>query len=170
MITFCRMDAELRPEVEVLLAQFLREDEHYLASSAVYGDRGGDRLGHALQMFLEHPELGFVWVGTTGTTPVAVCVVCFAISTSTGTLVAKLDDVYVTPDLRGKGIGSELLSSLVPELRCSGVARIDTSVHFGNPGAKRYYERNGFQALNEERLALLLEDEDLDNQVGDIRR
>jgi len=159
------MDAELRPEVEVLLAQFLRQDEHYLASRAVYGDSTGDGLGQALRMFLEHPELGFVWVGASDSGPVAACVVCFAISTSTGTLVAKLDDMYVAPDCRGKGVGSALLSSLVSELRQLGITRIDTSVHFENSGAKRFYERNGFKPLGEERLSLLLSNEDPDTQA-----
>jgi ribosomal protein S18 acetylase RimI-like enzyme len=158
MITYRRMEKELRPQVEVLLAQFLREDEHYLANSDVYGDCGDHGLDHALQMFLEHPELGFVWIGTGDTGPIAVCVVCFAISTSTGTLVAKLDDVYVADNLRKRGIGSELLSSLITELRGLGITRIDTSVHFDNSAAKRYYERNGFKTLDEERLSLLLRD------------
>lgn len=159
MIAYRRMDDELRPRVEALLACFLREDEHYLASSDVYGDSEGRGLGPALEMFLQRPELGFVWVGVGDAGPVAVCVVCFAISTSTGTLVAKLDDVYVAPDLRGRGIGSGLLSSLVTLLRGLGVARIDTGVHFDNPRAKRYYERNGFRTLGEERLSLLLKDD-----------
>ena len=81
-------------------------------------------------MFLSRPELGFVWVGSGETGPVAVCVVCFGISTFAGTPVAELDDVYVTPDSRSRGIGSELLSSLVMELRGLGIARIDTSVHY----------------------------------------
>ena len=165
MITYRRMDTDLRPQVEVLLAQFLREDEYYLASSAVYGDCGDNGLGRALQMFLGRPELGFVWVGSAETGPVAVCVVCFAISTSTGTLVAKLDDVYVTPDWRSKGIGSEFLSSLVMELRGLGIARLDTSVHFGNSAAKRFYERNGFKALDEERLSLLLTEGEPNNAM-----
>ena len=158
MITYRRMDTELRPQVEVLLTQFLREDEHYLASSAIYGDCDGQGVGGALQLFLDRPELGFVWVGTRESAPVAVCVVCFAISTSTGTLVAKLDDVFVAPGSRGIGVGTEFLSSLASELRDQGVTRIDTSVHFENHGAKRFYERNGFKPLDEERLSLLLRD------------
>ena len=120
-------------------------------------------------MFLEQPELGFVWVGIGDSGPVAVCVVCFAISTSTGTLVAKLDDVYVVADSRGRGIGSELLSSLAAELRGLGISRIDTSVHFDNSGARRYYVRNGFKALSEERLSLLLGREDPDTGVEATR-
>jgi len=156
MIEYRRMDEALRPAVEILLAGFLREDEYYLASSSVYGDSGDDGPRRALRLFLERPGLGFVWIGVSGARPVAVCVVCFAISTSTGSLVAKLDDVYVVTDSRGKGIGSGLLSTLSVELRDIGVNRIDTSVHFDNSRAKRFYERNGFRTLDEERLSLLL--------------
>ena len=41
---------------------FLSEDEHYLASSKAYGDRGFQGLNDALDLFLEQPELGFVWM------------------------------------------------------------------------------------------------------------
>jgi len=119
------MDIELRPRVEGLLTQFLREDEHYLASSAIYGDCDGQGVGRALQLFLDRPELGFVWVGTREREAVTACVVCFARSTSTGTLVAKLDDVFVAPGSRGSGIGTELLTSLASELRGLDVTRID---------------------------------------------
>ena len=77
MITYRRMDTDLKPEVEDLLAQFLREDEHYLASRAAYGDSTGDGLGDALKMFLDRPDLGFVWVGTSDEKPVAACVVSY---------------------------------------------------------------------------------------------
>lgn len=67
-----------------------------------------------------------------------------------------MDDVYVAPLSRNNGLGSELLESLDTELRALGIARIDTSVHFDNSGAKRFYERNGFRVLGEERLSRLL--------------
>ena len=65
-------------------------------------------------------------------------------------------------------MGSDLLSSLGSELRGLGATRIDTSVHFNNSEAKRYYEGNGFQALNEERLSLLLRHEDPNIPSGRI--
>ena len=43
-------------------ARFCNEDEHYLASSKAYGDRGFQGLNDALDLFLEQPELGFVWM------------------------------------------------------------------------------------------------------------
>ena len=66
-----------------MLGDFLREDEHYLASSQAYGDLGLQGLNNALDIFLEHPELGFVWMAYDEAGVAGICVVCYAISTST---------------------------------------------------------------------------------------
>src|ERR1044071_5519596 len=89
-----------------MLSDFLSADEHYLASSQAYGDLGLKGLNNALDLFLERPELGFVWMAYDEHGVAGTCVVCYAISTSMGSVVAKLDDVSVKPDRRGKGIGS----------------------------------------------------------------
>lgn len=139
-----------------MLSDFLSGDEHYLASSAAYGDRGIQGLNDALYLFLEHPDLGFVWMAYDENGVGGVCVVCYAVSTSMGSLVAKLDDVSVKADRRGQGIGSELLKQLKVQLKKESVARIDVGVHLDNPEARRFYEKLGFVALNEERLACVI--------------
>jgi GNAT superfamily N-acetyltransferase len=141
---------------ESLFLDFLRADPHYLDVAAAYGDAGQGALRRALEMFLARPELGFVWNARSNDEIVGCCVVCFAISTSRGTLVAKLDDVNVRPGLEGRGIGGAMLASLKEELRGAGVTRIDTATHFDNPGARRFYERHGFASLREERMSCLL--------------
>ena len=151
-----RMTPESRDDAFALLRAFLREDPHYLDSSAAYGDGGEAALARALELFLAKPETGFVWLAYDGAHAVAACVVCFAISTSAGALVAKLDDVVVQAGREGRGIGSAHLTALKGELRRLGVKRIDTAVHLRNAGARRFYERHGFRALAEERIALLL--------------
>jgi GNAT superfamily N-acetyltransferase len=80
----------------------------------------------------------------------------YAISTSMGRVVAKLDDVFVAADYRGKGVGTRMLESLKAECRKKKIGCIDTAVHKGNPGAAKYYARLGFKALEEERLAVVL--------------
>ena len=139
-----------------MLTEFLSADEHYLASSQAYGDLGLQGLNNALDLFLERPELGFVWMAFDERGAAGICVVCYAISTSMGAVVAKLDDVSVKPDRRGKGIGTELIEQLKEQLRREAVTRIDVAVHMENPQARSFYERTGFVRLNEERLSCLI--------------
>jgi len=139
-----------------LLSAFLTEDEHYLASSKAYGDRGVKGLNDALDLFLEQPELGFVWMAYDADGIAGICVVCYAISTSMGAVVAKLDDVSVEATRRGQGIGTALVDQLKQQLSKESVKRIDVGVHLENPEARNFYERLGFVALNEERLACVI--------------
>jgi GNAT superfamily N-acetyltransferase len=150
------MGASDRNAAAELFLAFLQSDPHYRDVAATYGDGGPEALGRAMDLFIAKPELGFVWMARRGGEVVGCCVLCFAISTSRGTLVAKLDDVNVRPGLEGQGIGSAMLASLKGELRRVGVTRIDTASHFDNPGARRFYERHGFASLREERLSCLL--------------
>jgi GNAT superfamily N-acetyltransferase len=143
-----------------MLHAFLNEDEHYLASSKAYGDRGFQGLNDALDLFLERPELGFVWLAHDDDGVCGICVVCYAISTSMGAVVVKLDDVSVKADRRGTGVGTALLEQLKAQLRKEAVTRIDVGVHLENPEARRFYEKLGFVALNEERLAGVIEEVD----------
>jgi ribosomal protein S18 acetylase RimI-like enzyme len=113
-------------------------------------------LNDALDLFLERPELGFVWMAYDEQGAAGICVVCYAISTSMGAIVAKLDDVSVKTDRRGHGVGSQMLEHLKEQLRKEFVTRIDVAVHLENPQARRFYEKLGFVALNEERLSCLI--------------
>jgi GNAT superfamily N-acetyltransferase len=145
-----------RSDAAKLLNAFLCQDKHYLASSKAYGDQGLPALRRALRMFLRHPELGFVWLAYANGDSVGVCVVCYAISTSIGGRVAKLDDVFVAQDRQRQGIATTMLKALTKELKKEGVRRIDTSVYKRNRVGEKYYQRLGFKPLNEERLALVL--------------
>ena len=156
MITCRRMNATDVPDAFDMLSAFLTEDEHYLASSKVYGDRGTKGLADALDLFLTRPELGFVWLAYDDHGIAGICVVCYAISTSLGTLVGKLDDVSVKENRRGQGIGTALIQQLKVELQQHNVMRIDVAVHVDNPEARRFYEKLGFSPLNEERLACVI--------------
>ncbi len=150
------MTAASLPGALAVLTEFLTDDAHYLASSDVYGDAGPGATMAALRLFLERPELGLVYVARRGDDVIAACVACYAISTSRGGLVIKLDDVSVKRAHTGHGIGGAMLEALKVFLRTQGVSRIDCGCHRDNMGAWRFYERHGFRPLHEERIACLL--------------
>lgn len=152
-----RMTVATRTSAQTLLAAFLAEDAHYRASASDYGDCGLPALERALDLILAHPEIGFVWIAqAVADEVVGCCVACYAISTSRGAIVVKLDDVTIRDGWRGRGIGGAMLEALARQLRAEGVGRIDTACHRDNAGAWRFYERLGYRPLDEERIALLL--------------
>src|SRR5664279_2225597 len=114
------MTAATRGDARALLGAFLADDAHYRASAAVYGDGGTAALDRALDLFLAHPETGFVWLAQMredgAVLTVGACVVCRAISTSRGAVVAKLDDVTIRGDWQGRGVGQCMLTSLMRHL------------------------------------------------------
>lgn len=159
-IECARMTAASRGDARALLGEFLANDAHYRDNAARYGDGGMQALDRALDLLVLRPDLGFVWLAYAREAErcevAGACVVCYAISTARGSLVAKLDDVSIAAAWQNQGIGSAMLHALAATLRGEGVTRIDSSCHRDNAGAWRFYERLGFRALDEERIAWLL--------------
>jgi ribosomal protein S18 acetylase RimI-like enzyme len=52
--------------------------------------------------------------------------------------------IYLTPELRGKGLGAELVDRAVEFCREQGLERLRLRVGKSNTGAQRFYERGGF--------------------------
>jgi GNAT superfamily N-acetyltransferase len=58
--------------------------------------------------------------------------------------VALLDELYVRPDLRGRGIGTAMLGRAFELLRERGAGLFEVNVDEDDRGARRFYERHGF--------------------------
>ena len=63
-----------------------------------------------------------------------------------------LEDVYVEPDARGKGLGRALLLEVIRTAKERGAARCEWMVLNWNERAKHFYESMGARPLNDWRL------------------
>ncbi|MFN8075753.1 MAG: GNAT family N-acetyltransferase [Kineosporiaceae bacterium] len=82
--------------------------------------------------------------------PAGVAVLFLRDSTWTDAPVGTLEELYVTPDLRGRGTGTALLTALLQELAGAGVTEVDVPVDEGDDDARRFYERLGFTNTHED--------------------
>ena len=58
--------------------------------------------------------------------------------------VALLDELYVAPDLRGRGHGTALLRAAEDAVRHRGVELLEIDVDGEDVDARRFYERHGY--------------------------
>jgi ribosomal protein S18 acetylase RimI-like enzyme len=68
----------------------------------------------------------------------------FRPSLYTGALDAYLEELYVVPERRGRGLGRALLEAAMEYARERGAARIDLNTSVDDVAARALYERSGF--------------------------
>jgi GNAT superfamily N-acetyltransferase len=61
--------------------------------------------------------------------------------------VALLDELYVVPERRDRGLGTALIAAVRAECRRRRVEQIEINVDIGDTDARRFYERHGFTAI-----------------------
>ncbi len=66
-----------------------------------------------------------------------------------------MDGIGVSPKMRGRGIGTELLHSLIEYAQKEGYRSVRLDVIDTNPAARRLYERVGFVPVKTEKFAYL---------------
>jgi ribosomal protein S18 acetylase RimI-like enzyme len=79
-----------------------------------------------------------------GERPDGLALLRFRPSVWTPTLDAYLEELYVAPDRRGRGIGRALLQAAIDAARERGAAHIDLNTSEDDTAARALYERTGF--------------------------
>lgn len=109
-----------------------------------------------LSMIIGAPELGVVFVAREGESILGMVNLLFTVSTALGGRVALLEDMIVSPNARGAGVGSELLRHAVAFARRKGCKRITLLTDGRNQAARRFYARHGFAESGMAPLRLVL--------------
>ena len=89
-------------------------------------------------------ESGEVTVLFAGEGPEGFAQLRFRPSLYTGALDAYLEELYVLPERRGRGLGRALLEAALEHARERGAARIDLNTSVDDVAARALYESAGF--------------------------
>ena len=101
-------------------------------------------LRRALEELWTEPLHGNAWLARAHEEAVGYGVLCCGFSLEYGGRDAFVDELYVRPEWRDRGIGNRLLDAMEAHCRASGVAAFHLEVDHGNPDGKRLYSRRGF--------------------------
>lgn len=100
----------------------------------------------ALRPLLDNPDLGRVWLIGPTISPVGYVAVTFGYSIALGGRDARLDEVFLRENARGKGVGTTILEAIRPHLRAAGVRAIWVEADRDDPAQRRLFARAGFVA------------------------
>jgi ribosomal protein S18 acetylase RimI-like enzyme len=97
-----------------------------------------------LVLLLERGDAVRIMVAELDGQVVGMGVLHTGVSTYLGAKVGMLEDVIVTAEQRGTGIGRRLLAGLIEQARCDGVQRITLLTDHDNTAGQAFYEGFGF--------------------------
>ncbi|MGE3771822.1 MAG: GNAT family N-acetyltransferase [Gammaproteobacteria bacterium] len=99
-----------------------------------------------LRAIVDDAALGTILVARDDGEVVGMVNLLWTVSTALGARVALLEDMVVAPDVRGRGVGGELLEAAVRYARDRGCRRITLLTDADNDRAQAFYRRHGFVA------------------------
>ncbi len=126
----------------------------FYAESAMPLDRAA--VGGVFRGLLADPARGAVWLVLADGAPAGYVVLTVGFSMEYGGLDAFVDDLFVRPAHRRRGLGRAALDTLVAECRRRGVQALHLEVARDNQSAKALYEGFGFRGNDRQLLTLRL--------------
>jgi len=97
-----------------------------------------------LKSIIENEDVGDIFVVRDNNNIIAMVNILYTVSTALGTRVGILEDMVVSSEGRGLGIGSKLLEKALEFARERGCHRITLLTDHDNEIAHRFYQKHGF--------------------------
>lgn len=107
-------------------------------------DRSDDQRRASLTPLLEGSPHGAAYLIGPARAPIGYVIVTFGWSVEFGGLDGFIDELYIRPAVRGRGLATEVLVELPKALKAAGMTAIHLEVDRGNETAQRLYARTGF--------------------------
>ncbi len=105
---------------------------------------GQDARRDGIAPLLDGSPHGAVYLIGPPRAPIGYVVICFGWSLEFGGLDGFVDELYIRPGVRGRGIASEVLQSLPRALSGAGLKALHLEVDRTNAQTQRLYARSGF--------------------------
>lgn len=133
----------IRPATRADIAGIATLAERYWEFESIAGfDR--DRIEALLGELIAAPQRGACWVAEAEGRLHAYLLAVFMLSLEHGGLMAEIDEVFVSQEMRSAGLGTQLLEAAERDLAARGLMRLQLQLGVDNEGARRFYERHGF--------------------------
>ena len=104
-----------------------------------------DEVCAALDKFLGHADLGHAWLLWLGEKPAGYVILTLGYSFEFRGRDAFIDELYIEPEFRRRGLGRRALEFLEEKARASGVNALHLEVDGGNDPALELYRRTGYE-------------------------
>jgi GNAT superfamily N-acetyltransferase len=147
------MSAQLRPLAAEDIPALLPLVEQYWIFEDIDGF-DARRVGRELERVCANPALASGWLAHEKSGAVGYLLAVYVFSLEHLGLTAEIDEFFVLPSARGKGIGDGLLRVAEAEFRRRGCTNVSLQLGKGNDVARVFYrahgygERAGFELLD----------------------
>jgi GNAT superfamily N-acetyltransferase len=148
-----RPPVSVRPAVSADMPQLLALIRRYWDFEGIAGF-DALRIESLLRQLLSTPALGVTWVAEAKTQLLGYAVGVQVLSLEHQGLIGEIDEFFVLPEARSRGVGTALLAALETALAGSGCVRLELQLGVANPQARAFYQgrdfaaRDGYQLLD----------------------
>jgi GNAT superfamily N-acetyltransferase len=105
---------------------------------------GREAAERAFEQLIRSPERGGVWILECDATPAGLIVLTVMYAMEYGGLRGFVDDFYVRPQFRKRGLGAQALATVKAHCLARGVCALFVQTGPDNAIAQRVYKRAGF--------------------------
>jgi GNAT superfamily N-acetyltransferase len=134
---------DVRPAARTDIPALLPLIEQYWLFEDIAGFEAA-RVGGVLERMLADPSRASGWIAVARGQAVGYLLAVFVYSLEHGGMTAEIDEFFMLPSARGKGIGESLLRLAEAEFARRSCTNVFLQLGRGNDRARAFYRRHGY--------------------------